>query len=67
MNRPAWMGKEEPKAPKWYSATEIKDAIKSGRFREPKETVAEAIARHLQLALEKGWSMGWRKRDGETP
>ncbi len=67
MNRPAWMGKEEPKAPKWYSVTEIRDAIKLGTFRELGEQMPDAIARHLQLALEKGWSMGWRKRDGETP
>lgn len=54
---------KQPKAPKWYSATEIKDAMKSKRFRESKETVAEAIARHLQLAFEKGYSMGWRNRN----
>lgn len=53
---------EEPKAPKWYLAVEIKDAMRRGEFREPRETVPEAIARHLQLAFAKGYSMGWRKR-----
>lgn len=54
---------KQPKASKWYSATEIKDAMRRGEFRKPRETVPEAIARHLQLAFEKGYSMGWRNRD----
>lgn len=62
MNRPAWKGKEEPKAPKWYSVTEIRDAINDGSFSEgPDETLTGAITRQLQLAFEKGYSLGWRK------
>lgn len=48
------------KAPKWYSAGEIGQAIRYGTFFNKGHTVEEALAFHLQAAFEKGFDRGRR-------
>lgn len=51
---------ENDKAPQWYSTEETRISIREGRFFRLGSTVEESIARHLQLALEKGFDLGRR-------
>lgn len=54
-------------APKWYHEQEINQAIARGTFLNHNESLPAGIARHLQLAFEKGFSLGLRQgADVET-
>lgn len=47
-------------APKWYHEQEVVQAMERGTFLNQNEGLAAGVARHLQLAFEKGFSIGLR-------
>jgi hypothetical protein len=44
--------------PKWYHEQEIIEAMERGTFLNQNESLAAGMARHLQLAFEKGFRIG---------
>lgn len=54
------MNESVARPPKWYTAQEIEDAVRQGRFFHKGLSIEESIALHLQAAFEKGFSQGKR-------
>jgi len=57
----------EPKPPLWYTEIGMREAIASGAFPPVAWDLIPEVVKHLQMAFEKGYGIGFRQSQERRP